>query len=190
MTYPWYSVSAATENLQQGDFIKDLPIFLPKFSEGDDINVSVLILNVIILSQSCDLENKKIKTVMVCPFKPYSEFVKDNPYYGKSEAKQALVDATVISFHLLDKCEIENFACGFLIVDFRNTFSVPIEYLESHSKKYNKRLRLLPPYREQLAQNFARFFMRVGLPSNIRDFIKSPPEREDAEKTVAKQGGT
>ena len=33
------------------------------------------------------------------------------------------------------------------------------------------RLRLNPPYREHLAQAFARFFMRVGLPVDI------PPSR-------------
>ncbi len=32
------------------------------------------------------------------------------------------------------------------------------------------RLRLLPPYREHLAQGFARFFMRVGLPVDIPAF--------------------
>jgi hypothetical protein len=31
-------------------------------------------------------------------------------------------------------------------------------------------IRLLPPYREHLAQAFARFFMRVALPVDIPDF--------------------
>ena len=33
------------------------------------------------------------------------------------------------------------------------------------------RIRVLPPYREHLSQAFARFFMRVGLPQDIK--IKS-----------------
>ncbi len=176
--YPWYCEIGGKEILQQGDFIKDLPIYLPKVSTAEEITADVLELNVIILSQSCDLEHKKILTVMVCPYKPYSEFVKENSHYGSADGKKQLHDANVIRFHLLDKCEIEKFKSDFLIVDFSNTFSVPVQYLEKHSQKYSERLRLLPPYREQLAQNFARFFMRVGLPHNIENFVEKPKKSE------------
>jgi len=37
-------------------------------------------------------------------------------------------------------------------------------------KKRENRLRLLPPDREHLAQAFARFFMRAGLPIDIPEF--------------------
>jgi len=40
-----------------------------------------------------------------------------------------------------------------------------LEELVTHT---GKRLRLCPPYREHLAQAFARFFMRVGLPQDVQ----------------------
>jgi hypothetical protein len=49
------------------------------------------------------------------------------------------------------------------VVDFRNVFSLPFDFLKSYCAE-GERLRLLPPYREHLSQAFARFFMRVGLP--------------------------
>jgi len=44
------------------------------------------------------------------------------------------------------------------------------DFLINFAKQKDQRLRLLPPYREHLSQAFARFFMRVGLPSDIPPF--------------------
>ncbi len=71
-------------------------------------------------------------------------------------------------YHLLNKCAIEEFEEEYLVVDFRSVYSVPYSFVKELSKKRGKRLRLLPPYREHLSQAFARFFMRVGLPVDIR----------------------
>jgi hypothetical protein len=47
----------------------------------------------------------------------------------------------------------------------------------AHVEKLGNRLRLCPPYREHLAQAFARFFMRVGLPSDIpEERIRAKPK--------------
>jgi hypothetical protein len=47
---------------------------------------------------------------------------------------------------------------------------LPFPFLSSLAAANGKRLRLLPPYREHLSQAFARFFMRVGLPTDIPKF--------------------
>ncbi len=73
-------------------------------------------------------------------------------------------------YHMLNKCEIEGFHDDFLVVDFRSTFSVPLDFLKGFVKDMSPRLRLLPPYREHLSQAFARFLMRVGLPEDIPAF--------------------
>jgi len=56
------------------------------------------------------------------------------------------------------------------VVDFRGVYSVTFDFLVELAQKRDKRLRLLPPYREHLSQAFARFFMRVGLPVDIPPF--------------------
>jgi hypothetical protein len=57
---------------------------------------------------------------------------------------------------------------SFRIVDFGQVFSVPVGYLAALAAKSGSRLRLLPPYCEFVAQSFASYFMRVGLPNDIK----------------------
>ena len=54
------------------------------------------------------------------------------------------------------------------IVDFNNIYTIPKNLAKEIAKQNKIRLRLCPPYREHLSQSFARFFMRVGLPINIK----------------------
>lgn len=54
------------------------------------------------------------------------------------------------------------------VVDFHHVFTVPRDFVEAYLKATQpQRFRLLPPYREHVSQAFARFFMRVGLPTPI-----------------------
>lgn len=57
-----------------------------------------------------------------------------------------------------------------LVVDFGNIVSLLIDYLEDHAAGMGDRWRLGSPFLEHYSQAFARFFMRVGLPSGIAQF--------------------
>jgi hypothetical protein len=57
-----------------------------------------------------------------------------------------------------------------LVADFRQIFSLPVPYLRRHAAGLAMRWRLQSPYREHFSQAFARFFMRVGLPTAIPAF--------------------
>ncbi len=62
-----------------------------------------------------------------------------------------------------------DYSAGLRIVDFHEVFSLPRAFLEAWLlERGEPRLRLRPPYREHLSQAFARFFMRVGLPTDIK----------------------
>ena len=73
-------------------------------------------------------------------------------------------------YHLLNRCELPGYETDFLVCEFRSLFAVNISTLKSLAAAQSPRLRLLPPYREHLAQAFARFFMRVGLPVDVPAF--------------------
>ncbi len=60
----------------------------------------------------------------------------------------------------------------FLVVDFTSVYSVHFDTLATIAQENDSRLTLLSPYKEHLAQAFARFFMRVGLPADIPKFSK------------------
>jgi hypothetical protein len=100
------------------------------------------------------------------------EFGKRNSYFSGTRGKEALRRGQTTGYHLLKRCELEAFESDHTVVDFRNVFGVPYDLLIQMSEATDQRLRLLPPYREHLSQAFARFFMRVGLPTDIPSFKK------------------
>lgn len=171
-SYPWYEVIADVhESLQQGDFIDSCPLLIPpKKMEVKSTAIEFIAYDVIIMSQSCDLVNKKIDLVLVCPVWLLSEFQKKSDFLKSADGKEALRQGNMPGYHLLNKCDLAGFEKDFLVVDFRNVYSIPFTSLTNIATCKEKRLRLLPPYREHLSQAFARFFMRVGLPVDIASF--------------------
>ena len=168
--YAWYDIVDGNEDLLQGDFIKECPVVVPPSEISDKVEVRVINYDVVVMSQSCDLVQRNIDLVLVCPVWPLIEFGKKNPYYQGREGKEALKRGYLPGYHLLNKCEIDRFETDYLIVDFRSVYSVPFDFTLELARKRGERLRLLPPYREHLSQAFARFFMRVGLPIDIPAF--------------------
>jgi hypothetical protein len=67
----------------------------------------------------------------------------------------------------LSKCEIEGYEFEYQVVDLTKIFSITYGYVRKFIADNDSRIRLLPPYREHLAQSFARRFMRVGLPIDL-----------------------
>lgn len=168
--YPWYEIIEGAEILQ-GDFITSCPIIIPPIDMGDrEVNAEVIEYDVVVMSQSCDLIQKKLELVLVCPIWQLKEFVEKNPNYKNPKMKELLRRGYLPGYHLLNKCEIDGFEKDFLIVDFRSVYSVPFNFLTEFAQRTGKRMRLLPPYKEHLSQAFARFFMRVGLPLDIPSF--------------------
>jgi hypothetical protein len=169
--YPWYEIVEG-DSLLQGDFINQCPIVLPPstIELGKKVIAEVIEYDVIIISQSCDLEQKKLELVLVCPIWSLAEFENKNPSFKSGKMKESLRRGYLPGYHLLNKCEIDGFQTDYLVVDFRSVYSVPFDFIVGLAKRRGKRLRLLPPYREHLSQAFARFFMRVGLPVDIPPF--------------------
>lgn len=168
--YPWYEIINGNEILLQGDFIKECPVIIPPSEISDNIKVRISNYNVVVMSQSCDLAQKKLDLVLVCPVWQLTEFGKQNSYYQGKDGKEALRRDYLPGYHLLNKCKISEFETDYLIVDFRSVYSVPFDFIVELARKRERRLRLLPPYKEHLSQAFARFFMRVGLPVDIPQF--------------------
>jgi len=168
--YPWYEVVNGDEALMQGDFIKRCPVVIPPSEISDNMEVKIMEYDVVIMSQSCDLVQRKLDLVLVCPIWSLSEFEKRSDFFKSKKGKEALRRGNVPGYHLLNKCEIKGFETEYLVVDFRSVYSVPFDFLLELVQKRGRRIRLLPPYREHLSQAFARFFMRVGLPVDIPPF--------------------
>ena len=173
-TYPWYAKVDGGEPIQQGDMIASCPILVPspavELAPSAKVSAEVSEYNVTVMSQSCDLAYGKAPLVAVCAVFPLDEFGKQREFFKSKEGKEALRRGNVPGYHLLNKCEIPGFLSDFLVVDFRSVYGVAFDFITRFAHKRPERIRLLPPYREHLAQAFARFFMRVGLPVDIPAF--------------------
>jgi hypothetical protein len=183
MDYPWYEIFNQTDpaKLLQGDLIFKCPIIKPpvNYKIGADIEADIDEYNVVVMTQSCDLDNDKVNIVLVCPFYSWNEFILNADESFKSRKGQEklweeLKKGAQPAYHLLmpDKKAILKEP---IVVVFKDIFGIHISTLKSHVKGTKDCLRLLSPFREHLSQAFARYFMRVGLPQNIPSYTDQFP---------------
>lgn len=174
--YPWYGV-VEDDSLEQGDFFFACPVLEPYPIQTDpaaesDVQAIVREYDVLVLSQSCDLVNGKLETVLVCPHWPIQDFEEQEEFFRTPKGKEDIRRGNVPGLHMLAACDAPGFHCPIRVLSFRQVFGLPFNYVSDLARRQSPRLRLLPPYREHLAQAFARFIMRVGLPVDIPPFKK------------------
>lgn len=176
MNYPWYGIVSGDE-VQQGDILENCPVFIfpseasieTSRSTGEPLEAFVEYRDVIVMSQSCDIDNKTISEVLLCGVWKRSDFDSTDKMSKKENWEHAR-KGHMPGYHVLNQCDLEGLKQDFRIVDFRRVHSLPLELTRKIAGELGDRIRLLPPYREHLSQAFARFFMRVGLPVDIPPF--------------------
>lgn len=167
----WFEVDEA--NLQQGDLIPvcAVPMFrgMPT-SRGDEHDVAAQEYDLIVVTQSCDLQQRKVKLVGCCPIFRIADFENENPQFARKGRWNEVLKGRIEGLHLLASPTNPANNREALIVDFREIYSLPFDYLTERAIQLGRRWRLRSPYLEHFSQAFARFFMRVGLPSTIPAF--------------------
>ena len=175
---PWSDVATGDLDpsawLLQGDILQSIriPIFedLHKLDSDGYAEVPLDSGTLIVMTQSCDLENRKAPMVACCPVHTLDDFESVNPTFkkkgqwGECPAWQNHEPSFVARWPTPN----DNRKC--LLVDFRVIHSLPFDYVLDFIKAEPTHPRLRSPYLEHLSQSFARVFMRVGLPTNIPKF--------------------
>lgn len=158
--------------LRQGDYLPQclVPVFVPDLTVPGTQEISADEYNVLVVTQSCDLEQRKVRLVAVCPLYSLSEFEAVNPAFAKKGRWNEVLKGRVEGLHLLSSPTNPSNNRDALVVDFREIYSLPFDYLTLRASQLGSRWRLRSPYLEHFSQAFARFFMRVGLPSTIPSF--------------------
>ena len=171
--YPWYGI-AQGDDLQQGDIFEMCPVFIPgeEVERGETLipRFEVEDRDLILVSQSCDLVRgrEKLEDVVLCSVWRMSEY--ESGYLASAKGRDEVRRGNAPGYHMLAACATAGMEREVRIVDFRQLYSLPLEFVRQQALRQNERPRLLPPYREHLSQAFARFFMRVGLPADIPPF--------------------
>lgn len=177
--FAWFDV-VEEDGLQQGDILRKCLAPLPPRRADDphanqpEAEPSPEYDRVVVMTQSCDLIDGEVGRVMVCPLWTLAELIDaELPNAGKNKRdslKSELMKGRRIGYQLINRCSINGYEAPHLVADFGEAFSIPLDYAKSLIRGGGKRVRILPPYREHLAQGFARFYMRVGLPISIDPF--------------------
>jgi hypothetical protein len=171
MTSFWASCHG--EQLEQGDYLPGcwIPVVGADFDPANaELEVSVGRSNLVIVTQSCDLANDKIQLAALCPIADLATWEQLNPDYAKRGFWESVRQGRREGLHMLSAFVDAGAGRNALVVDFRQIFSLPVPYLRRHAAGLGARWRLQSPYREHFSQAFARFFMRVGLPTAIPAF--------------------
>ena len=169
----WDSVSGTT--IRQGDYILDcpVPVYAEQFREQKheiEIAVDIESYDLVVVTQSCDLEQNKVRLVAMCPIYSLENYEVINPEFAKKGRWEEVRKGRIEGLYLLSSPTNPENNRECLVVDFREIYSLPFEFLTKHAESLEGRWRLRSPYLEHFSQAFARFFMRVGLPANIPPF--------------------
>jgi len=173
----WYEVCSG-EGLLQGDLIPSCPVIEPLSlgaQAGQQASVDLVDVDLVVLSQSCDLEAKKIDVVLGAAYRDWhtlktAELGRGNSYLGTESFRKKLVSGDIPGLFLLNRFD-GALLLPWSIVDFRRPYVVPLSVMAEHAAQSGERLRMISPYREHLAQAFARYVMRVGLPIGPKAFV-------------------
>ncbi len=175
----WAAINDAT--LRQGDLLPGcwipefpsdfaIPTTEPRIVQADQADL-------VVMTQSCDLEQGNVSLVALCPVWPIPAFEEAQASQGCGKSAKAWRDywnnvrkGRSPTLHLLASPITPNEARAALLVDFRAIYSLPFNYLTGHAGELGDRWRLRSPFLEHFSQAFARSFMRVGLPSSVPEF--------------------
>jgi hypothetical protein len=185
----WYEIAGANVKITQGDLITNCPVvrWSPnpiELKTGQEVktlrsSIDVTRSDVVVLTQACDLENNKVRNVTLCPHlsldRYREEWEKTMKERGQTKFDKAWVrtcedikNGYIWNLAMLNEGGAGDLSITHRVVDFADVYTLPRNFLESLLLSRDQpRLRLCPPYREHLSQAFARFFMRVGLPTGI-----------------------
>lgn len=167
----WYEVVEGG-TLEQGDILFKCPVFVPDeidlpYVKEQEVAGEFYEFDVIVMTQSCDLENKKIADVVLCAHWDLKAAQKNDPTLGQGGALKEIKAGRRPRYTLLNKYSLSEPALEVRVVDCSKVFCLPLTFVQKLATQHGPRLRLRSPYREHLSQAFARFFMRVGLPQDI-----------------------
>jgi hypothetical protein len=167
----WYEVTQG-DSLEQGDLLPGLraPRVVVDASTDGGIRVLVGTGDYVVLSQTCDLENDKVKEVVLASVLTYQEMAHEVGAAARSKSfREALIKGADFAYFLLHHFDGSP-SLEWSVVNFHQLRLIDTQFCRNHANTLGPRLRLVSPYKENLAQGFGRYMMRVALPQTAHSF--------------------
>ena len=150
--------------LDQGDIIEGCPLlYLGRFNPDDftSLDTEHALQRVVVLSQTCDLAQGKIRDVAVAPLLDAQALV-DQGLLKPTDIRGPIRGGRVWGWYFLPKSD--ELGLPESIVDLRQLHTVRLDLLTALCRRGQRRARIQPLYREHLAKHFADTYSRIGLP--------------------------
>ena len=106
----WYHIATGTA-LEQGDFLDACPVFVPPAdldlrlfdaNSTTEITVGWKQYDIVVMTQSCDLEHDKVDTAVICPHWSLDQLEAVNDYLRGSRGKEELRRGYLAGYHVGD----------------------------------------------------------------------------------------
>ncbi len=172
----WYEVLSTEPSLHQCDLLPALPIpllaGLPSpvdlGEEAQGPYVQPEYWGVMVLTQSCDVENRKVPRVLLARYVEWREIRASEQQTGKGYRKKlrsgAAVPQMVLPPHGGDP------ALDWSVVDFRQVVTLDLEYVEAHVASLQRRLRIRPERRQAYVHGFSAWISRPDYLDRLAPF--------------------
>jgi hypothetical protein len=103
--------------------------------------------DLIVLTQSCDLDQRKVRLMATRPIFPLPEFEAVNPAFARKGRWNEVLKGRIEGLHLLASPTVPENDRQALVVDFREIYSLPYDYLWAYATGLGPRWRLTSPHR-------------------------------------------
>ncbi len=158
---PWVQVTGAS--LSQGDYLPGCKVpVVPSDFSAETKQISIKGADLIIVTQSCDLDNSKVQFAATVAVSPVSKFEQFNPAFAAKGKWEEVRKNRIYGIYLLPSPTKPSDLQQHFVVDFRQIFSLPLVYLEQHAISLGSRWRLRSPSLEKFSQTFGLYFSRVA----------------------------
>jgi len=174
----WWTVATGDRH-EQGDLLRAFPVVLVDAVDlggSPTVQTRIETVDVIIVTQTCDLENSKISNLLLARVVPWpdfaaAQFAAGNTAVRSSAFRRSLIRGDIPPLALLHEREGRP-RLDWSVVDLRELYTAERDRVDAFVAQpgNRRRLRLTSPYKEHFAQAFARFYMRVGLPHDAASF--------------------
>ena len=99
----------------------------------DPLDLPLVQADLIVVTQSCDLENHNVQFVALCPIHTLEAFEAINPEFRRRGQWESVRKGRVEGLHLLGSPTDPDNNRDALVVDFGHIVSLPFEYLDHHA---------------------------------------------------------
>lgn len=171
------ALGAGVPLLAQGDVLENIEV--PDFEGlGTEAPIDGVVeyrrRRLIVLTQSCDLGDREPadQQVLLCRLLGARAALDGPPpgnnWRGKPKERfNTLVKGFRPDAHLLGDWENPGDPAEAKVASFRHLHTLRLDQVRAAASRVDVRHRLRSPYREHFSQAYARFYMRVGLPTDL-----------------------